>query len=473
MINRHERLAAHRVGVRRELFMFYGAAALALIVVSFGAVVASRSVARAQALTDAERMTTRLADLVVGPLLVDALNGDAAHYAELTHAVENRMGDGYLSQVTVWDVTGEVLFADDPKEIGKQVDPPDEVIDAISHGVVSSDFESKPEATDLTPAELQPGFVEVYVPFEVAGQPTLAFEAYYDYARVDEIANSLLWQLIPLVLVPLIALVAIQVPIAASMARRVRRHEAERSNLLERSLSVSERERVRVAADLHDGPIQDLAGVGYALGAMAGSVPEHQQPLMRTVQETVHRSIDSLRQLMVDLYPPDLSVSQLPTTLSNLAAPLVEQGIEVELNVGRLPTMNIDIVTALYRVANEALANVAEHSKASKVCISLQTSGGPDSDRGGKVRLQITDNGIGFDPSKLDRRSEGHLGLRLLRSRVEDLGGTFTFTTGSGGGAAVGAELPLEGTQSGAALLTGRGNAVGRGQRGAWWPRLT
>ena len=56
-----------RTGIRRELFLFYGAAALALIVVAIGAVIASRSVAQSQALTESEGMTTRLADLVVGP----------------------------------------------------------------------------------------------------------------------------------------------------------------------------------------------------------------------------------------------------------------------------------------------------------------------------------------------------------------------------------------------------------------------
>ena len=74
---------------------------------------------------------------------------------------------------------------------------------------------------------------------------------------------------------PLLVLMLIQVPIAASLARRIRRQDADRSALLERNLSVSEKERVRVAADLHDGPIQELAGVGYALGAVASSVPEH------------------------------------------------------------------------------------------------------------------------------------------------------------------------------------------------------
>ena len=75
---------------------------------------------------------------------------------------------------------------------------------------------------------------------------------------------------------------------------------------------------------------------------------------MQTVQETVLRAIESLRRLMVDLYPPDLSVSQLPSALSDLADPLRHNGIVVKLAVEPLPEMDIDVVTTIYRVAHEA-----------------------------------------------------------------------------------------------------------------------
>ena len=165
-------------------------------------------------------------------------------------------------------------------------------------------------------------------PSTCRGCGLLVFEAYYNYAPVDEVANSLLWQLIPLVLVPLLVLQLIQVPLTSSMARRVRRHESDRAALLERTLSVSERERIRIAGDLHDGPVQNLAGVGYALDSVASSVPEQYAILMRRIQDTVHDVIWSLRKLMVDLYPPDLSVGQLSAIIASLAAPLTDQGID-------------------------------------------------------------------------------------------------------------------------------------------------
>ena len=433
---------APRVGIGHQLRLFYAVAALALIVVSIGAVVASRSVARQQALKDAERTTVRLADRI-GPLLDKALTGDVKSREELDEAVNYRMGGDYLTEINVWDVEGQVVYADDPNEIGKQIEPPQQVIDVVNTGRATSDFTKEPHASEQPVKPDDPGFVEVYVPFDLPQLRTLAFEAYYNYTPVDEVANELLWQLIPLVLVPLIILQLFQVPLTSSMARRVRRHEADRAALLERTLSVSERERIRIAGDLHDGPVQNLAGVGYALDSVAASVPEQYAILMRRIQDTVHDVIFSLRKLMVDLYPPDLSVGQLSAIIASLAAPLTDRGIAVTTTTGSLPELHGDTVTALYRVARESLANVAEHANAHKVDISFGFDEADDPARASTILLRIMDDGVGLDPSKVDKRAEGHLGLRLLKDRVENLGGTLTVRTGPHGGTTVLAELPV------------------------------
>jgi two-component system NarL family sensor kinase len=438
--------------VRRELSVIYAVAALALIVVSIGALFASRSVARTQALQEAERITTRLADLQLGPLLAVALDGDPQRRAELDRATTLRMGDGYLTEITVWAADGTVVYADDTDEIGRKFAPPPEVTAAIKDGVISSAYEDQPEVSALKTNPDGPGFVEVYVPFKPPEGPTLAFEAYYDWTRVDAVANSLFWYLIPLVLVPLLVLQLIQVPIAGSLAGRVRRHEAERSDLLERSLMASDRERIRIAGDLHDGPVQDLAGISYALDAVAPSVAEPHRVLMLNVQNTVRQALGSLRRLMVDLYPPDLNAGQLPRTIAELAVPLQNLGVEVSLDLQPMPDMDTDTVTTLYRVARESLANVAAHAQADRVEISLHVvDGDSPRDRAGgsanrnrRVCLIIVDDGIGLDPERMDRRDEGHLGLRLLKDRVENLSGTWQVTAQPGRGTRVLAALPLE-----------------------------
>jgi hypothetical protein len=91
-----------RVGVRRELVLACGVAALALVVVAITAVLASWQVARGQALKEAERSTRRLADVAIAPLLVETLKGNRQRAAELERAIDTRISDGDLTEITVW-----------------------------------------------------------------------------------------------------------------------------------------------------------------------------------------------------------------------------------------------------------------------------------------------------------------------------------------------------------------------------------
>ncbi|QNK79691.1 sensor histidine kinase [Nakamurella sp. PAMC28650] len=447
------------VSVRRQLGIFCGVAAVALILVSVAAVTASRSLARSQALKDAERTTTRLADLVISPLLPGALTGSGPLRDELDRAIINRLADGYLTQITIWDETGQVRYDNDPAQIGRRLPLPAEARSAITGDVVSSDFTDHPEV-NIGPVPGRSEFVEIYVPLRLPHQHSMAFEAYYDYARVNELAHEVLMELIPVVLVPLVLLQLIHIPMAASLASRVRRNEAERVRLLELSLSGSERERLRIAADLHDGPIQELAGTGYAFQMWAASLPQPPEPIVDQLQAAVNRSIGSLRRLMIDLYPPDLDASQLPRTISDLAESLRTKGIGVTFTVAALPELDAETVTALYRIAREALANVVEHACASQVSINLGSRGTEGRQRTPAVYLRIADDGIGLHEGFLDRRAEGHLGLRLLVDRVSHLGGSLSIAPGPTAGVVVTAVLP-NGNRSTARPVDARAHKLG------------
>lgn len=423
--------------------LVFGVAGVPLILVAVVAGFASWHVARDQALKEAERSTRRLADLVIAPLLGPALRGDLERADELERTIDARMKDEDLTEVTVWTRDGRIAYSDDPSLIGQHANPPEEVARAIDQGERSSGFEREPEADPSTGATTGEQYVEVYAPLRLDGQ-ALAFEAYYDYTRVETTARGLARGFIPLVLAPLLALQFIQIPIAISLARRVRAYEANHARLLENTLAASEQERSRVAADLHDGPIQDIAGISYAFGAIAHSVAPDRMALMTEVQRTVQHAIESLRRLMVDLYPPDLDTTRLPETLSNLTVPLQEGGIEVETEFGELPELSNEAVTTLYRVTRESLLNVAEHSQASNLLLSLHAVDG-SSRSPAAVQLIISDDGVGLDPSRLDRRAEGHLGLRLLRDRVESAGGTLTVAQPLGGGTLIQVDLPVSG----------------------------
>ncbi|MET3807099.1 signal transduction histidine kinase [Nakamurella sp. UYEF19] len=429
------------ITVRRQLLIFFTVAAVTLCVLGFGAIVASRSVAQHQAFGDAERMTSRLADYVVAPLLPMAFETRSDQRRDLDLAIADRLRDGYLVELLAWDRTGKVLWASDPDDVGRTFTVPDEVLAAIDGGVVSSDFTQAAEVGHPGLSPSNEGLVEVYVPFPDGEHPALALEAYFDYARVNATADLILRQMLPLVLIPLLLLQIIQVPIAISLARRVRRQQVERSALLERTLIVSEQERIRIAADLHDGPIQDLAGIGYGLGAVTRAVPAEHQALLETMQDTTQQAIESLRRMMIDLYPPDLGAAQLPQTIADLAIPLRARGILVDVSAQSVPEdLAGQVVTTLFRVGREVLANVAEHARATQVRVVLKME--TVDEHHPVVRLDIIDNGIGIDHGRLDRRAEGHLGLRLLRDRLFEQGGSLTFVVGPDGGTAVSAVLP-------------------------------
>jgi signal transduction histidine kinase len=411
---------------------------LVLAVLSLGAILVSRFVASQDALADAERSTGKVAELVISPLLGEALAGNAERRAELDRAIRARLSDGSISEINVWRGDGTILYADKAQVIGKRVDPPQRALDVIERGTVSSDIAFADESGDL-PAGQE--FVEVYVPLRIAGQPPLAFEAYYDARPVTEQADALGVQLVALALVPLVLLQLVQLPIAVSLAKRVGHQEAERTRLLERALSASDRERAAIAAGLHDNVVQQLAGASYALASLAKSVPPGRRAGAENIIAAVRSSVDTLRGLMIEIYPPDLTGPGLPEAIDALAAPLRAGGVTVSLEVTALPTIEPDIAATVYRVARETLVNVGKHAMAHTVRIEL----GPAESGSASpaVQLRVIDDGIGLATDAMERRSDGHLGLHMLHDRVADLGGRFTVATTNGSGTVAEAVLPL------------------------------
>jgi signal transduction histidine kinase len=422
----------------RELAAFCATALLVLLAVSAGTVWLSERIARDNALDEAEGSAERLAELLVAPVLTEALAGVPGRWEELDRIVRNRMSDGSVTRMVVWRATGEIVYSSEPRQQGRTITPSDGLLAAIG-GETFAEVDDRPETT---PPGDPRTLLEVYTPLAVPGEQ-LVFEAYFSYDGIARQAARLRGQIIPMAIGALVVLQLVQVPIAASLAGRVRRQEAERAALMQRNVEASDRERRAIAADVHDGPVQDLAGVSYALSALRGSLPEERQPTVDKLVGAVRHAVQSLRRLMVDIYPPDLSGPGLGVAIADCAEPLRAAGIEVLVDAAPLPETAPEVTAALYRTAKEALANVAHHAQAKRTWVTLEEAelrGGP------AVRLEVADDGIGF-PASTDKRAEGHLGLSLLRDRVLDLGGTVTLGERLGGGALLTAVLPLHHAQ--------------------------
>jgi signal transduction histidine kinase len=231
------------------------------------------------------------------------------------------------------------------------------------------------------------------------------------------------------------------VPLVWSLARRLKRCERDRLRSLERAIDASEHERRRIAGDLHDGVVQNLAGVSFRLGAVRGLIDATTPPeLTRAVDESVgetRESIRALRSLLVDIYPPSLERQGLVAALSDLMARTGDRRLTAHLHVVDGDVVLPPAIEALlFRVAQEALRNVLAHARASDVLVWLQRH--PD-----RVELSVTDDGQGFDVDAELGTSDGHLGLVAIEDLVHELGGSMHVKSVRGGGTALRVEVPL------------------------------
>jgi PAS domain S-box-containing protein len=222
-----------------------------------------------------------------------------------------------------------------------------------------------------------------------------------------------------------------------------RRADAERRRLLNRVYEVQEGQDRRLAADLHDGHVQSLAAIGFKLEQArlrlgASGSPEVDE-LLWQVSKDLSAEVTSLRRTIGRLRPLVLVEDGLEAALREEAksacnrAALVACEVTSQLD-GRLDPV---VETALFRVAQQALANVVDHASATRALVAIECSAGG-------VTLRVSDDGCGFDPDHVQVLADiAHFGLIAMRERVEALGGRFTVTTAPGEGTVVEAELPL------------------------------
>ncbi|HZD73692.1 MAG TPA: sensor histidine kinase [Actinomycetota bacterium] len=216
--------------------------------------------------------------------------------------------------------------------------------------------------------------------------------------------------------------------------------EAERKHLLDRTVWKAEEERTRIAAELHDGPIQRLTALAYQLEEAALTLEvdgRHTQELLTVAQGSLYAEINELRGLMATLRPPVLDERGLGLALADQVDSFQRRtGVPCSLESDRSTRLEPEIETVLYRVAQEALANVAKHSKAHHVWVFLRA----DDER---AEMQIRDDGIGFDAARAGAMvGSGHFGLAGMRERVEMAGGSYGLVSAPGMGTLIRVRLP-------------------------------
>jgi signal transduction histidine kinase len=219
----------------------------------------------------------------------------------------------------------------------------------------------------------------------------------------------------------------------------MRNAQRDREVLLQRAIDASERERRTIAAGLHDGVVQELAGHSFQMAA-AVERAEPEPELRRILAESAagtRNAIRQLRSLLLEIYPPALRDQGLAAALPDAAAPLAARGVDVSVDVEEGLDLPLAVEQLVFRTAQEAIRNVGAHAAAGRVSITVAQTNGT-------VTLRVADDGRGFSADALaSRRAEGHMGLALLRDLVEADGGTLRVESRVGDGTTVALEVPV------------------------------
>lgn len=272
-----------------------------------------------------------------------------------------------------------------------------------------------------------------------SGTPVL-FETYQRFSSVTESGPRLLGVLAPPLIGGVVVLLLFQLPLAFSLARRLQRGHTERAELLESAIEASDAERRRIAADLHDGVVQDVAGVAFGLAPLAEDAERRgsseEASVLRDAAARLRQGVRGLRTLLIEIHPPNLESAGLEASLSDLLSPLAAQGIATDLQVDEDVTRGSPHDPLVYRAAREAIRNAREHGEPATVHVAVSRVA-PDG-----MRLVVRDDGRGFTPHERERRSEqGHVGLTLLESLVVQAGRSFALVSRPGDGTTVTVEV--------------------------------
>lgn len=227
-----------------------------------------------------------------------------------------------------------------------------------------------------------------------------------------------------------------------SERRRVLLEELERTRA---ELLTSERhagqleERERLAAEIHDTLAQGFTGIQLLLGSaerLLDRDPAQAATLVHQARQTAAQNLRDARNLVAAMAPVDLEQSTLTDALGRLAnATRARTGVDTELLVQDLRRpLSVEDQAVLLRVAQSAIANVAQHSWAKHATLRLSQD---DSD----TSLTISDDGIGFDTATAGAEGSGSFGLGLMRRRLQKAGGRLELES-DGSGSVVRAILP-------------------------------
>jgi signal transduction histidine kinase len=212
----------------------------------------------------------------------------------------------------------------------------------------------------------------------------------------------------------------------------VRQSRARLAELSAHTDRVKEQERTRIAREIHDELGGNLTAIKMALAMLAARLDHADQALRDKtdyVDALVDRTIEAIHRISLDLRPALLDLGLVAALEWQVGEFARQSGVEALFSANqREVDLDNDQATALFRIAQEALTNIAKHAHATKVSVKLARLRQ-------HVSLKISDNGQGIRPA--DRAKPASFGLRGMAERARALGGTLTLSHATGGGTVV------------------------------------
>ena len=349
-------------------------------------------------------------------------------------AIHQRLRPSAIRRIKLWAGDGTIVYSDESRLIGRRFPLGADEQRVLSRGGSDADLSDLSRPENRFEAG-QGDLVEVYTRVVAPERQPLLFETYFSLADVNDRKAEISRSFLPVTVGGSLVLALLVAPIAWWLTRRLGREARARETLLRAAAEASDAERRRIARDLHDGVVQDLAGAAFALAGAARS-GHTDQATLEQIGQNVRGSLRWLRSLMVEIYPPDLHETGLRGALDDLLAPALEAGITTELEVTDVPDLAPTTAAVVWRVAQEAVRNAVRHAGPSHLSVTLErtTSG---------VRLVVEDDGVGFDTGARaeDAQDRAHFGLRGMRDLIREAGGTLEVRSAQGAGTRVELEV--------------------------------
>ncbi len=225
------------------------------------------------------------------------------------------------------------------------------------------------------------------------------------------------------------------------LLRQSRSQQKQLRDLSHRIMHAQEEERKRISRELHDVIAQTLVGISVHLESMDQGVTASPEAFRQEVAKTrklVEKAVEIVHDFARELRPTMLDdLGLIPALQGVMKKFMAETGIQVSLNAfEKIDQSATPVRTVLYRIAQEALTNVARHAKASRAEVSIESLEDV-------IQMSIKDNGEGFKvSSNAGSRKKNRLGLISMRERAEMIGGTFQVDSTPGGPTTVRVSIP-------------------------------